>query len=77
MNQIKSKINRKPTFTKPIIPIVVSNNQANTGALKHRKRGLHRYHHYWASRLGFYVEMGAGQKRENEISEKRRKKGTG
>lgn len=77
MSQIKSKINRKPTFTKPIIPIDEPDNQANTGALEHQTIGLHKYLHYWVLHLGFYVKMGAGQKRENEKSEKRRKTGTG
>ena len=63
MNQIKSKINRKPTFTKPIIPIVEQDNQANITGSEHRMRGLHRYLQCWVSHLGFYVEKGARQLR--------------
>lgn len=77
MSLIKSKINRKPTFTKPITPIDEPDNQANTTGSEPRMREQHRYHQCWVSRLGFYVEKGARQLRENERRERRKKKGTG
>lgn len=64
-------------ITKPIIPIDEQDKQANITRSEPRKREQHRNLQCWVSRLGFYVKMGAGQKRENERSEKRRKMGTG